>query len=143
MDFYLYVKALHVIALIAWMAGLFYLPRLFAYHVAMPAGSAQAETFKVMEKRLLRIIINPAMIATLLFGIWLVMLNPDWMKMGWLHVKLTAVIGLIVFHGFCARWRKQLECDRYTHSNKFFRMINEVPTLLMILIVIMVVVKPF
>lgn len=143
MDIYNYVKAFHIISLIAWMAGLFYLPRLFAYHVAMPAGSAQAETFKVMEKRLLRIIINPGMIATLIFGIWLVALNPDWLKMGWLHAKLALVAGMVVFHTLCARWRRQLDCDRYIHSNKFFRMINEVPTVLMILIVILAVVKPF
>ena len=137
------VKALHLISLISWLAGLFYLPRLFAYHVASPAGSVQAETFKVMERRLLRAIINPAMIATLIFGIALVALQPTWLQMGWLHAKIGLVIGLVIFHGACARWRKQLACDRYLHSNKFFRAMNEVPTVLMVVIVFLAVVKPF
>ena len=137
------VKSLHLIALISWLAGLLYLPRLFAYHVASPAGSPQAETFKVMERRLLRAIVNPAMVATLAFGVWLVVLQPTWLQMGWLHAKLGCVALLIVFHGACARWRKQLACDKYTHSNKFFRMMNEVPTVLMIAIVVLATVKPF
>ena len=142
-NLYLYVKAFHIISMVAWMAGLFYLPRLFAYHAAILPGSVEAETFKVMEKRLLRIIINPAMILTFIFGIWLVILNPGWLQMGWLHAKIALVIGMVVFHGFCARWRKALACDKIVHSNKFFRMINEVPTLLLIGIVILAVVKPF
>lgn len=137
------VKALHIIALIAWLAGLFYLPRLFAYHVTVPATSAQADLFKVMERRLLRAIINPAMIATILLGATLVYLQPTWLQMGWLHAKLALVVGLIVFHGACARWRKQLACDDYRHSNKFFRAMNEVPTVLMVGIVLLAVVKPF
>lgn len=137
------IKALHIISVISWMAGMFYLPRLFAYHVAMPAGSPQAETFKVMERRLLRVIINPAMIATFVFGIWLIVLNPALLQGGWLHAKIALVVLMTVFHGFCARWRKALERDHYVHTNKFFRMINEVPTILMILIVLLVVVKPF
>jgi protoporphyrinogen IX oxidase len=140
---YDYIKAFHIISLIAWLAGLFYLPRLFAYHVASPVGSPQAEIFKIMERRLLRAIINPAMIATLLFGGILVYLQPTWLQMGWLHAKLACVAGLIVFHSFCARWRKQLACDRYTHSNKFYRMMNELPTVLMVAIVILATVKPF
>ncbi len=137
------VKSLHIISLIAWLAGLLYLPRLFAYHVASPVGSPQAETFKVMERRLLRAIINPAMVATLVFGGILVALQPTWLQMGWLHAKIACVIGLIIFHGACARWRKQLACDRYVHSNKFYRMMNEVPTVLMIAIIVLATVKPF
>ena len=137
------VKALHLISLISWLAGLLYLPRLFAYHVASPAGSTQAETFKVMERRLLRGIINPAMIATLIFGVALVALQPTWLQMGWLHAKLALVAGLIVFHGACARWRKELAVDNYVHGNKFFRTMNEVPAVLMVGIVFLVAIQPF
>jgi putative membrane protein len=141
---YPWVKALHVIAVIAWMAGLLYLPRLFVYHAAEPMGSAAAETFKAMERRLLRGIMNPAMIAVFVFG-GLLLLTPgvvDWTS-GWIYVKLAAVAGLTVVHHRLARWRKDFAADANRRSARFYRIVNEVPTLLMIVIVIMVVAKPF
>ncbi|MCA8933610.1 MAG: protoporphyrinogen oxidase HemJ [Rhodospirillaceae bacterium] len=147
MDFlnehYLTLKALHVISVIAWMAGLFYLPRLFVYHCSAPVGSAQSETFKVMEAKLLRIIINPAMIATWLFGILMLVAQPDWLHDGWLHVKLLAVVLLSGLHGMFARWRRAFAEDRNTRPERFYRIANEGPTVLMIVIVFMVVLKPF
>ncbi|HZH28651.1 MAG TPA: protoporphyrinogen oxidase HemJ [Azospirillaceae bacterium] len=140
---YEWVKALHVISIIAWMAGMLYLPRLFVYHTQAPAGSIQSETFKIMERRLMKAIINPAMVATFVFGIWLIALNPGWLSQGWLHGKLLLVLGLAAMHGMMSRWRKDFEADRNAKSERFFRIANEVPTLLMIGIVILVVVKPF
>lgn len=139
---YEWIKALHVIAVIAWMAGMLYLPRLFVYHADAANGSDKAETFKIMERRLLRAIINPAMIATLAFGIWLLLLNPDLLHAHWMHAKLGLVIAMTALHGLLARWRKAFAQDRNTHTAKFFRLINEVPTVLMIVIVILVIVKP-
>lgn len=144
LPWYPWIKALHIIAMIAWMAGIFYLPRLFVYHCQMPAGSAESERFKIMERRLLRAIMTPAMVATLFFGILLV-LTPgviSWSS-GWWHVKLLAVAGMFAFHGFCARWRSEFVRDANTHSEKFYRMANEIPTVLMMIIVIMVIVRPF
>lgn len=143
LEHYLVLKALHVIALIAWMAGMLYLPRLFVYHVGAEKGSTQSETFKVMERRLLRAIINPAMIATFLFGGLMIAANPAIMQGGWIHVKLSLVALLLVCHVLFARWRKQLMRDENTHSARFYRVWNEVPTLLMIVIVVLAVVKPF
>ena len=140
---YEWVKALHVISVIAWMAGLLYLPRLYVYHTAATPGSEASETFKVMERRLLRAIMNPAMISSWVFGITLIVLTPEWMKQGWLHAKLLFVIGLTVSHMLMGRWRKDFEADRNTRPQRFFRIWNEVPTLLMIGIVIFVIVKPF
>jgi protoporphyrinogen IX oxidase len=140
---YLWLKALHIIAIIAWMAGMLYLPRLFVYHVDAPKGSAQSETFKIMEKRLLRLIINPAMVASIILGLGMIALDPSLLSQGWMHAKLTLVIGMIVLHIFLARWRRAFENDQNRHSARFFRIINEVPTLLMIGIVILVVIKPF
>ncbi|HYD71389.1 protoporphyrinogen oxidase HemJ [Azospirillum sp.] len=140
---YEWVKALHVISIIAWMAGLLYLPRLFVYHTAATPGSEASETFKVMERRLLRAIMNPAMIASWVFGIWMLILIPEWFKQGWLHAKLSFVVVLTVSHMLMARWRRAFEEDRNTHPQRFFRIWNEVPTLLMIGIVIFVIVKPF
>ena len=139
-----WVKALHVISVIAWMAGMFYLPRLFVYHVDSPKGSPQSETFKVMERRLMRAIINPAMTATWAFGLLLVFGSPagDWSR-GWTWVKAAAVIAMSGVHGMLSRYRKDFEADRNTRSARFFRVLNEVPTLLVIIIVIMVIVKPF
>jgi putative membrane protein len=139
-----WIKALHIVAVIAWMAGLLYLPRLFVYHCAAPPGSAQSETFKVMERRLLRAIMNPAMVATLVLG-GLLLATPglvDWAA-GWIYVKLTLVAGLVLLHHALGRWRAGFAEDRNRRSARFYRMVNEVPTLLMIAIVIMVVVKPF
>jgi protoporphyrinogen IX oxidase len=144
---YQWIKAFHIIAVIAWMAGMLYLPRLFVYHCAAEKGSVQSETFKVMERRLLRGIINPAMVATWVLGLWLAWNGPDsrygWFASGWLGAKLVLVIGLLVLHGFLARWRKDFAADNNRHSQKFFRIINEIPTVLMIAVVILAVVKPF
>jgi putative membrane protein len=123
---YEWIKAFHIIAVIAWMAGMLYLPRLFVYHCAAETGSVQSETFKVMERRLL---------------------GPDsrygWFASGWLWAKIILVLGLSAVHGLLARWRKDFAQDRNRHSQKFYRIINEIPTILMILIVLLVVLKPF
>jgi protoporphyrinogen IX oxidase len=140
---YDWIKALHVISIIAWMAGLLYLPRLFVYHCDVAVGSEASETFKVMERRLLRAIMNPAMIAAWIFGITLLVLNPAWFQMGWIHAKLLFVVLLTVSHMLMARWRREFAENRNTRPQRFFRIANEVPTLLMIGIVIFVVVKPF
>ena len=139
-----WIMALHVISVIAWMAGLLYLPRLFVYHADEPAGSAQSETFKVMERRLLRGIMNPSMIATYLFGV-LLALTPgvvDWSS-AWIYVKLAMVAGLTVMHHGCIVWRKAFAADRNRHAARFFRIMNELPALMMVVIVVMVIVKPF
>ena len=147
MDTYGWVKAFHLIAVIAWMAGMLYLPRLFVYHCAAEKGSVQSETFKVMERRLLRAIINPAMIATWVLGLWLAWHGPDsrygWFASGWFEVKLVLVVALSAVHGLLARWVKAFAADENRHSHKFYRIINEVPTILMIAIVILAVLKPF
>jgi putative membrane protein len=139
----LYIKALHVISVIAWMAGLFYLPRLFIYHCDVQPGTAESERFKVMERRLLKQIINPAMIATWSFGILLV-LTPgtvDW-HAPWWHIKLLGVLLMSGFHGAASKWRRMFLEDRNTKSQRFYRFANEVPTVLMIVIVFMVIVQP-
>jgi putative membrane protein len=144
---YEWIKAFHIIAVIAWMAGMLYLPRLFVYHCAAEKGSVQSETFKVMERRLLRAIINPAMIATWLLGLWLAWNGPDsrfgWFASPWLHGKIVLVLVLSALHGMLAKWRKDFAVDNNRHSERFYRIINEVPTILMIGIVILAVVKPF
>jgi protoporphyrinogen IX oxidase len=141
---YPWLKVAHIFSVIAWMAGLFYLPRLFVYHADAAPGSDQAQTFKLMERRLLRGIMNPAMIATYVFGIGLAVVpsTVDWSR-GWIWVKLLGVAGLTGFHYLLARWRKDFAEDRNQRRARFFRFINEVPTLLLLLIIIMVVVKPF
>lgn len=141
---YLWLKAGHIIAVIAWMAGMFYLPRLFAYHCEAEPGSAESERFKVMERRLLRVIINPAMALTFAFGGALLALPGlvDWSQ-GWIQLKLGLVLLLAGFHGLLARWRSDFAAERNRHSSRFYRMINEVPTALVIGIVILAVVKPF
>jgi putative membrane protein len=138
---YPWIKALHLISVIAWMAGLLYLPRLFVYHCAAAPGSTQSETFKVMERRLIRAIMNPAMIATWLFGFLLLWVQ-DWSQ-GWLHAKLVLVFVLTGMHHVFSRWRKAFERDANSHPARTFRIANEVPTILMIAIVILVIVKPF
>ncbi|HEX4411749.1 MAG TPA: protoporphyrinogen oxidase HemJ [Xanthobacteraceae bacterium] len=144
---YAWIKAFHIIAVIAWMAGMLYLPRLFVYHSVAEKGSVQSETFKVMERRLLRAIINPAMIAVWVLGLWLAWDGPDsrygWFMSGWLHAKFLLVLALSALHGLFAHWVKDFASDRNQHSQRFYRIINEVPTILMVLIVILVVVKPF
>ena len=139
---YLWLKAVHIIAVIAWMAGMLYLPRLFVYHCEAELGSKQSETFKVMERRLLTVIINPAMVATWVLGLWLAW-DGGWLLAGWFHTKLVLVLLLSGIHGMFSRWVRDFAADRNRHSQKFYRIINEVPTLLMIGIVILAVVKPF
>jgi putative membrane protein len=139
---YDWVKALHVIAVIAWMAGMLYLPRLFVYHCEAEAGSKQSETFKVMERRLLRAIINPAMIATWLLGLGLAF-EGGWFASPWLQAKILLVLILSGIHGLLARWVRDFAGDRNQHSHKFYRIINEIPAVLMVGIVILAVVKPF
>ena len=138
----LWLKALHVIAVISWMAGLLYLPRLFVYHCAAEKGSAQSETFKVMERRLLRAIMNPAMVAVWITGpllAWQAGMYRD----RWLMAKFALVLALTVYHHALARWRKDFDQDRNIREPRFYRIANEVPTVLMAGIVILVVVKPF
>ena len=139
---YEWIKAFHVIAVIAWMAGMLYLPRLFVYHCEAEPGSPQSETFKSMERRLLKVIINPAMIATWALGLWLAWTG-GWLTAGWLHAKLALVLILSGVHGLFARWVKDFAADRRRHSAAFYRIVNEVPTLLMVGIVILAIVKPF
>ena len=139
---YLWIKAFHVIAVIAWMAGMLYLPRLFVYHCDAEKGSVQSETFKVMERRLLKAIINPAMIVAWVLGLYLAW-DGGWFRSGWLHGKLALVLGLSAVHGLYARWVRDFAADRNTRPARFYRVWNEVPTLLLVGIVILVVVKPF
>lgn len=139
---YLWFKALHVVAVIAWMAGMLYLPRLFVYHCEAEPGSRQSETFKVMERRLLTVIINPAMITTWAVGLWLAY-DGGWLRSGWFHGKLVLVIALSGLHGFYTGWVHAFAADVNRNDQKFYRIINEVPTILMIGIVVLVIVKPF
>ena len=139
---YLWVKALHIIAVIAWMAGMLYLPRLFVYHAGVAPGSPQSETFKVMEQRLLRYIMTPAMIATWLFGIALV-IQGQYFAATWFHLKLLLVLLMSALHGLFTRWARDFAADRNTRSAKFFRVANEIPTLILIAVVILATVKPF
>lgn len=143
-DIYLWLKALHVISIIAWMVGLLYLPRLFVYHSDVQPGSPSSETFKVMEKRLLRVIMTPAMLASWLFGLGLLVSSPvvSWGS-GWLHVKLLLVLAMSVLHGMMAKWRRDFANDANRHGARFYRILNEVPTVLMIVIVLAVIIKPF
>jgi protoporphyrinogen IX oxidase len=139
---YPWIKALHVIAVISWMAGMLYLPRLFVYHCEAEIGSKQSETFKVMERRLLKAIINPAMIVTWLAGLYLVWAG-QWYLSGWFHAKFLLVLIMSGVHGFFTRCVKDFAADRNARSQRFYRFVNEVPTVLMIGIVILVIVKPF
>ena len=139
---YLWIKAFHVIAVIAWMAGMLYLPRLFVYHCDAEKGSVQSETFKVMERRLLKAIINPAMIVAWVLGLYLAW-EGGWFRSGWLHGKLALVLGMSAVHGLYARWVRDFAADRNTRPARFYRVWNEVPTLLLVGIVILVIVKPF
>jgi len=134
-----WVKALHVMAVISWMAGMFYLPRLFVYHVDAPVGSVQSETFKLMERRLLRIIVTPAMIAVWLTGLWMAY---QFIHDPWLHAKITLVLIMTGLHGYFGRLVKTFAADRNERPARFFRILNEIPTVLMALIVVLVVVQP-
>jgi len=141
---YPWIKSLHIVSMVAWMAGLLYLPRLYVYHSLAPAGSDRSETFKVMERRLQRGIMTPAMIATWGFGLVLAGTPGvvDW-RMGWIWAKLTFVVGLTIFHIVLARWRRAFAADRNRHPTRLFRIVNELPTVALIAIVILVVIKPF
>jgi putative membrane protein len=139
---YLWIKAFHIIAVISWMAGMLYLPRLFVYHAAAEPNSVQAKTFETMEHRLLAYIMTPAMGLTWILGVAL-MLEGRWMTAGWLHGKIVLVLILSGMHGFLSRCARDFRAGKNTRTPKFYRIINEVPTVLMILIVILVVVKPF
>ncbi|MBL8581096.1 MAG: protoporphyrinogen oxidase HemJ [Rhizobiaceae bacterium] len=141
-DLYLWIRALHIIAVIAWMAGMLYLPRLMVYHADTPRGSQQSETFKVMERRLLRAIINPAMIVTWALGLWLAWKGFGFSG-GWLHAKIALVALMSAAHGYLARAVRLFAEDRNEKPARHWRIVNEVPTLLMIAIVVLVVVKPF
>jgi protoporphyrinogen IX oxidase len=143
-DGYLWLRALHIISIIAWMAGLLYLPRLYVYHCRHAPGTPASDTFKVMERRLLRFITTPAMLASYLFGIWLIwMLGAGAWSAGWLHAKILLVLLLTALHGMMAKWCRDFQADHNRHSERFYRVMNEVPTLLMVGIVILAVVKPF
>ncbi|MBV8568152.1 MAG: protoporphyrinogen oxidase HemJ [Methylobacteriaceae bacterium] len=142
MDWYPWIKSLHVISIIAFMAGMLYLPRLFVYHAPAERGSVQSQTFKVMERRLLRIIMNPALIVLWASGLWLAF-SGGFFTAGWLHAKLALVIILSGLHGFFAHCVRDFADDRNIRSARFYRMVNEVPTVVMIAIVVLVIVKPF
>ena len=139
---YEYIKAIHVLAVISWMVGLLYLPRLFVYHAQTQMGTAQAETFKVMERRLLKAIMTPAMIASFVFGIWMLALNPELLSEVWFHIKATAVLVMAGIHGKFSKMQRLLENDTPPLSDKAYRIWNEVPTVLMIVIIVMAVAKP-
>jgi putative membrane protein len=139
---YLWIKALHVLAVISWMAGLLYLPRLFVNHVGLPMGSAESDLLKGMEARLLRIIMTPAMLLSWIAGLWLAYIGFRFQG-GWLHLKLLGVVGLTVAHFYFAQSARRFQLDENRHTARFWRMVNEIPALLMILVVVLVIVKPF
>ena len=140
---YLWLKAFHIVSIVCWFAGLFYLPRLFVYH-AQSQDAVSQERFSIMERKLYRGIMGPSMLATLVFGIWMIALNPGLFHMGaWLHVKLTLVVILIGYHHMCGAQVKRFARGENTRSHVFYRWFNEVPVLILLAIVILVVVKPF
>lgn len=141
-DYYQWIKAIHIMAVISWMAGLFYLPRLYVYHADVPVGSDQDILFQTMEYKLLRVIMNPAMIVAWVFGLLLI-LSIDAYSFGWFHVKFAGVLAMTWFHMKCAGWRKMFARGENDKPHSYFRKMNEVPTVLMIIIVIMVIVRPF
>jgi len=139
---YAWIKAFHLIAVISWMAGMLYLPRLFVYHAGAKSGSEQSETFKVMERRLLKFIMAPAMIVSWILGI-ILMLQGQWLGAGWFHAKFVLVLVMTVLHGLFSHWANDFAHDRNPRSAKFYRIANEIPTVLMIAVVVLAVVKPF
>ena len=141
-DAYPWIKAIHVIAIISWMAGMLYLPRLFVYHSEVPVGSAQSETFKVMEQRLLTLITTPAMVIAWVLGLWLAWKSGYWAA-PWLHAKLALVLALSGLHGYLSAATRAFREDRNTKPARHWRIINEIPAVLMVGIVILVIVKPF
>jgi len=139
----MWYKAIHVISVISWMAAMFYMPRLFVYHTRAKIGSEMDRTFQLMEHKLLKIIMTPSMILTYFFGILIAYIY-GFVALGvWFHIKMTAVLGLTIFHGLLAKWRKDFINGNNNHSEKFYRLMNEIPPILMIIAVIMVIVKPF
>lgn len=141
---YEWLRAIHLMAVMSWMAGLLYLPRLFVYHTQAEVGSDKSETFKIMERRLLKAIMNPAMIVTWILGISMIIANPALMQgQGWMHVKMLLVLLMSGIHGMLAGSLRKFANDENTRSEKFYRIINEVPAALMVLIIILAVVEPF
>ena len=141
-DHYHWLLALHIISVISWMAGMFYMPRLFVYHCRLDVGSEASEMFKEMERKLIRVIINPAMTLTWIFGLSMAFGQHLWGE-PWFQLKFLLVFIMSGFHGFLSRWRRQFADDRNIHSEKFYRLVNEIPTILMIFIVLLVILKPF
>ncbi len=139
----LYLKAFHLIAMVAWMAGMFYLPRLYVYHCEIAAGTPEDTRFQTMERRLLRAIMNPAMLATILLGVAMIVENPAYLQQGWLHAKLGLVVLMLGVHGYLAKCRKDFAAGRNRRPARFYRILNEAPTVLLIAIVILAVVQPF
>ncbi|ERP89041.1 membrane protein [Alcanivorax sp. P2S70] len=143
LDHFLWIKAIHLIAVICWFAGIFYLPRLFVYH-AMAEDQTSKDRFKIMERKLYRGIMNPSMIITIVLGLWMFMANMEAYKgSGWMHAKLTLVFLLVGYHHMCLAYMKKFAADANTKSDKFFRIFNEVPVFLLVAIVILVIVRPF
>ena len=141
MDYYHWIKAAHLRSVIAWMVGLLYLPRLFVYHSMEDVGSDASAIFKTMERRLLRFIMNPAMLASFGFGIWMLLVNPELLEESWMQWKILLLVGMTGVHALLSRWRRFFDNDANTWSPRFFKIINEVPTVLMIGIIILAVVK--
>ncbi len=139
----LWIKAFHLMAMVTWFAGIFYLPRLFVYH-AMTEDEPGRERFRTMERKLYRGIMNPSMIATLIFGTWLIALNPGhYLQQGWLHVKLLLIAVLVAYHLWCGHFVRLFRDDRNTRGHVFFRWINEAPVLLLVAIILLAVLRPF
>ena len=142
-DYYFWIKAAHIISIIAWMAGLLYLPRLFVYHAQCDAASEKSEMLKIMERKLLRAIMNPAMIMAWVFGLLMLYANPALFEAAWMHAKLTCVVLMTILHHVYGRWRKVFDNDKNQRNHVFYRWWNEAPTVLMIIIVVCAVVEPF
>ena len=141
--YYDIIKALHILSVISWMVGLLYLPRLFVYHADTEIGTVRAETFKVMERRLLKVIMTPAMIASFIFGVWIIALNHGLVFETWFQIKVVAVLAMAACHGKFSKMQRLLENDVKPLPSKTYRIWNEIPTVLMIIIVFMAVLKPF
>jgi protoporphyrinogen IX oxidase len=142
MDIYSIIKSLHIIVVITWFAAIFYLPRLFVYHAAAE-DQISKDRFHIMERKLYRGIMTPSMILTLVFGTWLLFINPFWLQMGWMHVKLVLVFLLVIYHLICGWHVKQFKLDKNTKSHTYFRYFNEIPVFMLIGIVFLVVGKSF
>ena len=142
MEIYLWIKALHIVSVIAWMAGILYLPRLFVYHAMQVPGSETSETLKIMERRLLKFIMNPAMIVSFGLGGWLILINPGLLEQPWMQYKVVALVIMTGIHASLSRWRRFFAIDKNTFSPRFFKVINEIPTVLMIAIGLLAVLTP-